>query len=100
MLNWLEQFSEGNQHTIAALGAISTFAAVVVSLVLASIAQRSSRTRIKARAAVSVIFHPMLEGRPKPQYVTVTITNVGLMPVMIPFSFFRWKLPFTDQFIS
>jgi hypothetical protein len=32
MLKWLEQFSEANQHTIAALGAISTFAAVVGSL--------------------------------------------------------------------
>jgi hypothetical protein len=93
MLNWLEQFSEANQHTIAALGAISTFSAVVVSLVLASIAQRSSRTRINARTAVSVILHSTLEGKPKPKYVTVAITNVGLMPVMIPLSFFHWKVP-------
>jgi hypothetical protein len=91
MLNWLEQLSAANQHSIAALGAISTFAAVVVSLVLASIAQRSSRTRINARAAVSVILHSTLEGKPKPKYVTVAITNVGLMPVMIPFSFFIGK---------
>ena len=61
-MNWLEQLSEANQHTIAALGAISTFAAVVVSLLLASIAHRSNRTRLKARARVSVIFHPTLEG--------------------------------------
>jgi hypothetical protein len=63
-------------------------------LVLASIAQRSSRTRINARAAVSVIVHSTLEGKPKPKYVTVAVTNVGLMPVMIPFSFFHWKVPF------
>jgi hypothetical protein len=94
MLRWLEQLSEANQHTIAALGAISTLAAVVVSLVLALIAQRSNRTRINARATVSVMLHSTLEGRPKPKYVTVTITNVGLMPVMIPFSFFHWKMPF------
>ena len=97
MLNWLEKFSEGNQHTIAALGAISTLAAVVVSLVLALITQRSSRTRIHARAAVSVLLHSTLEGKPKPKYVTVTITNVGLMPVMIPFSFFHWKIPFKSS---
>src|ERR1700722_1631217 len=98
MLHWLEKLSEAYQHTIGALGAISTFAAVVVSLVLASIAQRSTRTRIKARAGVSVIVHPTLEGRPKPEYVTVMITNVGLMPVMIPLSFFRWKLPFQRRY--
>jgi hypothetical protein len=91
MLNWLEQFSEANQHTIAALGAVSTLAAVVVSLVLASIAQRSSRTRIKASASVRVIVHSTLEGKPKPEYVTVAITNVGLLPGIIPFSFFHWK---------
>jgi hypothetical protein len=98
MLNWLEQLSEANQHTIAALGAISTFAAVVVSLLLASIAQRSNRTRIKARARVGVIFHPTLEGKPNPEYVMVTITNVGLMPVMIPLDFFRWIMPFKSGF--
>jgi len=92
MLNWLEQLSETYQHVIAALGAISTFAAVVVSLVLASIAQRSSRTRIKARAMVSVMLHSTLEGKPKPRYVTVTITNVALMSVMIPFSFFHSRI--------
>jgi len=97
-LTWLEQLSEAHQHTIAALGAVSTFAAVVVSLVLASIAQRSSRTRINARAAVSVIFHATLEGKPKPEYVTVSITNMGLMPVMIPLSFFRWRIPFRSGF--
>jgi hypothetical protein len=91
-LKWLEQFSEVNQHTIAALGAISTSAAVVVSLVLALIAQRSSRTRINARAAVSVMIHSTLEGKPKPKYVTVAITNVGLMPAMIPLSFSTFRI--------
>jgi hypothetical protein len=87
MLNSLEQVSAANQHTIAALGAISTFAAVVVSLVLASIAQRSSRTRIRASATVSVSLHPTLKGKSNPKYVTVTITNFGLMPAMIPTRF-------------
>lgn len=94
MLRWLDQLSEANQHTIAALGAVSTFAAVVVSLVLALIAQRSSRTRIKCRAELCFIYHPSLEGRPGPEYVTVSIRNVGLMPAIIPMSFFHWKLPF------
>ena len=94
MWKWLEQVSDAHQHTIAAFGALSTFAAVVVSLALALIAQRSSRTRIKARISISKIFHPTLEGKLKPQYVTVDIINVGLLPAMIPFSFFRWTMPF------
>jgi len=90
----IEKFFEAYQHTIAAIGAVSTFLAVFVSLALALVAQRSSRTRIKATVTVSVILHESLGGMPKPEYVTVTITNVGLMSVMIPFSFFHWKVPF------
>jgi hypothetical protein len=97
-VNDIDKFFEVHQHTIAALGAISTFAAVLVSLALALVAQRSSRTRIKARAAVSTIVHVTLQGKPKPRYVTVRITNVGLMPVTIPLGFFHWKVPFRREY--
>jgi hypothetical protein len=97
MLDLLEQFSQAHQHTIAALGAVSTFAAVLVSLGLALIAQRSSHTRIKARVSASAILHSTLEGKPKPEYVTVSITNIGNLPALIPLSFFRWKVPFRSE---
>jgi hypothetical protein len=93
MFNELEEFFKAHEHTVAALEAVSTFAVVVVSLVLALAAQRANRTRIKARAAISVLLHSTLEGMPKPTYVTITIRNAGIMPVAIPFSFFHWKVP-------
>jgi hypothetical protein len=93
----IEKFSEPRQHTIAALGAFSTLAAVVVSLALALVAQRSSRTRIRAKAYASFIFHSSLEGKPKPKYVSVSIANVGLMSASIPLSCFHWKIPFNKE---
>jgi hypothetical protein len=93
MFGQLERFSEIHQHTIALMEALSTFAAVVISLMLATLAQRSVRTRIKARAAVSEFIHSTLEGKRK-EYVTVTVTNVGQMPAMLPLSFFQWQIPF------
>jgi hypothetical protein len=98
LLVWLERFSDTHQHTIAALEAVSTFAAVVVSLVLALLAHRSSRTRIKAWVNVSFIAHQTLEGKPKPEYLTVRVTNIGLMPVSISMGFFQWKLPFHREY--
>lgn len=98
MFDALEQFSQAHQHTIAALGALATVAAVLVSLVLALIAQRTHRTRIKANASVSFIDHETLKGKPKPEYITVMITNLGLMPVVIPFAFFHWKFPFKSDY--
>jgi hypothetical protein len=94
MFDALEQFLQAHQHIIAAFGAFSAFAAVLVSLGLALIAQRSSQTRIKARVTGGVIMHSTLIGKPKPEYVTVSITNTGNLPALIPLSFFRWKVPF------
>jgi hypothetical protein len=98
MLAWLERFSDTHQHTIAALEATSTFGAVVVSLALALLAHRSSRTRIRAWVKVSFIVHQTLEGKPKPEYLTVTLTNIGLMPANISMGFFQWKLPFHREY--
>jgi hypothetical protein len=90
----LEDFFKAHEHTVAALEAVSTLAVVVVSVTLALLAQRANRTKIKAFVSMSVMLHSTLEGKPKPTYVTVFIRNVGVMPVMIPFSFFHWKAPF------
>jgi len=89
--NW-ETFFGAYKNTIAALEAFSTLAVVIVSLVLALIAQRANRTRVKAYAQISTIHHALLEGQQLPSYITVHITNNGIMPVIIPFSFFYWHV--------
>ena len=83
MFDALEQFSRAHQHTIGALAALSTFAAVLVSLALALNAQRSRRTRIAAHASVRRKVSEALQGSQR-RYLPVTITNVGVMPVNLP----------------
>src|SRR5271165_3288159 len=95
MFNALEEFLKAHQYTTTALGVVATFCAVLVSLGLALASQRANRTRAMAFASIRVIRHSSLEGKPKPTYVTVYIRDVGIMPVMIPFSFFNWRLPFS-----
>jgi hypothetical protein len=97
MAGWaerLDQFLGSYPHLIAALEAVSTFAAVLVSLSLAVWSQRANRTQIKAVATISVIMHSSLIGKPKPTYVVASIRNTGVLPALIPLSFFHWKLPF------
>lgn len=94
MLQELEEFFGAHQHTVAALEAVSTFAAVVVALVLSLVSQRANRTRIKASAASTIIMHETIEAPDYPGYVTVDITNNGILPVMIPLNFFHWRVPF------
>lgn len=90
----LEEFFKAHHHTIAALGVAGTFSAVHISLTVALLAQRSNRPRIRARVAINIILHSSIEGPDYPTYVTVDVTNVSLVPVSIPMSFFFWKIPF------
>ena len=89
-----EEFFKAHQFTIAAFGVIGTFLAVVVALFSSVAALRVSRTRISARVSINAIHHKSLEGRERPKYLTVRISNLGTMPVHIPLGFFHWKLPF------
>jgi hypothetical protein len=95
MLDEFETFFQAHQYTIGALGVLANFSAVVVALAVALISQRARRPRISARVYVSKMLHSTLEGKPKPTYVTVSITNKGLLPAQIPFAFFGWRLPFS-----
>jgi hypothetical protein len=38
--------------------------------------------------------HHTLAGREPPTYLTVEVSNLGIMPALVPLSFFRWKKPF------
>lgn len=93
MFETIEEFFKNHQFTIAALGAVSTFAAVFVSLMVALWSQRRLRTQLKAEVTTATIVHETLDSQNPPTYCTVSITNTGLMPLRVPLSFLRWKLP-------
>jgi hypothetical protein len=93
MLQELEEFFGTHQHTVAALEAGSTFAAVVVELALSLVSRRANRTRIKASAASTIIMHETIEAPDYPGYVTVDIMNNGILPVMIPLISFTGEYP-------
>jgi hypothetical protein len=67
---------------------------VVVALALSLVSQRANRTRIKAVASATIIMHESIEAPDYPSYVSVDITNRGILPVMIPLSFYHWRAPF------
>jgi hypothetical protein len=94
MFSSLEEFVKNHEHTVAAIEAISTFAAVVVSLWLALASQRANKTRLKASVSTIIITHSTLKGKNKPTYVVANITNTGIMPLSIPFAFYHWHAPF------
>ena len=97
MSTWLEHFSERHQHTIAALGVVGTFTAVFISLLIALLAQRSSRTRVKAKVGFTYLVEQQLQS---PHYITVTITNIGQFPATIPMPFLSWKVPFYSDYLE
>src|SRR5260221_5270400 len=91
MFEWIEQFCKAHERTIAAIEAVSTFSAVVVSLALASMAQRANRTKLKAYLNRSFIMHSSIDPNNRPKYITVGITNTGVMPLRIPLASFHWR---------
>src|SRR5271169_218507 len=93
MLDAIEQFSRSHAFTIAAFGVLSTFLAVIVSLALALLSSRAIRTRLRASVEIYTIAHDTLDPKNPPRYLAVDITNTGAMPLRVPLSFLRWKLP-------
>jgi hypothetical protein len=96
MPEWLEHLDvilARYPHVVATLEAVSTFAAVVVSLALASAARRANKTWLKAWVNIKFIVHSTIDPQNRPIYLTATITNTGMMPLRLPFSFFHWQLP-------
>lgn len=91
----LEHFLSHYPHVVAGLEAVSTFAAVVVSLSLASLARRANQTRLRARLYVAQLIQQGIDPKNPPQYVALSITNTGMLPLRLSFAFFYWKIPFT-----
>jgi hypothetical protein len=98
-MDGIETFFTAHQHTIAALAAISTFAAVVASLVVTYISQKASRTRVTATVAIHIIVDSTIQREQYPEYVMVSVTNIGIMSAALPFAFFCWKVPFARDWM-
>jgi hypothetical protein len=96
----VEHFATEHQHTISALEAFSTFSAVVVSLALAIMSVRASRTKLKASLAVNVIIHDSINPDERPEVLAVSITNVGTIALHVPFAFFSWKVPLRRGYMT
>src|SRR5262249_1458091 len=84
------------QHTVHAIAAAGTLAAVVTSLWIAHLARRADRTRLKATADV---WMHIISRDNTPKFLQVTIRNVGKFPVRITASFFYWKVPFSRDWL-
>lgn len=93
-MNAVEAFFSQYENTASALGAISTFAAVVVSLWLAS---RTEKTRIRASVSGTFLVHNSIDSKNRPSFLSANVTNEGILPLRIPFSFFCWQVPFCRE---
>jgi hypothetical protein len=96
MSEWLEHLDlilGHYPHVVATLEAVSTFAAVVVSLALASAARRANKPRLKAWVDIGTIVHSTIPPESRVRYLTATITNTGITPLRVPVAFFHWQLP-------
>jgi len=80
-------------HIVAAIESLSTFAAVITSLVLAGMAQRSNRTKLEADGFIGEVHSEAVDPKTHPRYLVVSITNTGLLPLRIPYGFFYFKIP-------
>ena len=80
-------------HIIAALEAIGTVAAVIVSLVLAFASRRAHRTPLRAEVTTLQLFVTDTLPSGRPGYTSVSVTNTGILALRIPFAFFYWKIP-------
>ena len=65
--NVIEEFFKAHQHTIAAIAAAGTFAAVVVSLLLAWGAKRADRTRLRAVANLMIVARTGIDPKAAPE---------------------------------
>lgn len=95
----MEQFFAAYEHTFQALSALGTFAAVLVALFTVWITHRRNRARIHAHATIMTIFHDSIDRNNRPLLLSVSVTNVGQLPVRISFSFFGWY-PYFSKYIG
>lgn len=93
----IEEFSTQYEKTIQLVIAICTFLAVVISLVASISAKKAHRANIKCYLNKVFLFGGGISE--KPEYMNLSVTNIGLNACRIPFSFFYWKLPFYSNLL-
>jgi hypothetical protein len=91
----VEQFCKDHEKTIEFCQAAFTLIAVIVSLGIARSARKATNTRLRARLQTEVIKRNALSKYPT--YVTISITNTGILPVRIPISYFQLKVPLRQK---
>jgi hypothetical protein len=87
-------FCREHQFTIAAAGAIGTLLAVLTSIFLAWLGVRANRTKLVATAHIMRVVGGGIGKDERVRYLTVSITNTGVLPLRIEFGFFGWRIPF------
>ena len=94
MLETIEEFCKTHEHTIAAIEAISTLAAVIISLTLAHRATIANRTQLVARLMITTLSMPNSPVQVGPKFIVASIRNIGILPCQIQLGFLCWKPPF------
>ena len=94
----MEDFFKDYQYTFSAMAAIGTMLAVIISLWLSS---NQHRSKIVAGVGKRVMDQKngvmISDALYTVEYVTVHISNVGLMSVSIPYQLFYVKIPFSKK---
>ena len=91
ILNGIQTFCLTNKDTIAALGTVGTFAAVITSLVLA---RRADATRVSARAYIGLVPTPGIGKSTLRPYLMLKVRNLGVMTATLPWTFRSFRPPF------
>jgi hypothetical protein len=95
MWKTVEQFCKDHEKTIEFCQAAFTLLAVIVSLGIARSARKATNTRLRVRLQTEVIKRDALSKYPT--YVTISITNTGILPIRIPISYFQLKVPLRQE---
>ena len=90
---WFESFADRHQHSVAALSAFSTTAAVIVALWAGNFSRTAAKPKLKARVSFWQIVGERSDLGAMPTYVAVRLTNVGKMPIRLQSTCFSWRIP-------
>lgn len=107
----MEEFFKDYQYTFSALSAIGAMLAVIISMIALSVSLWISSNQHRSRIVVGVgkrvidakqgvmisdiLYNKDVKG--VVEYVTVNISNVGLLSASIPYQFFWVKVPFSKK---
>lgn len=90
----MEQFFKDYEYTIAAISAVATVLAVVISLWVTLLNGNAHRTRLRADASIRMIVVREIDQAQWPYYLVVSVTNVGLMRAKLDMNFMNWRAPY------